>query len=106
MMPLAQRLPVFGIPKHLVITEMSFDVVDHRGGRHLAFALAEHAQGVVREVSRSSLLPCPGVATLTSGAAPAIAFMSPVNSVSKANTMMKRRSKRHAFRPIGRPSST
>jgi hypothetical protein len=64
MMAFAQGLPVVRIPEPLVVTLMTFDVVDHGGGRHQAFAFAEDAQGMLREVGCAGLLPSRGVAAL------------------------------------------
>jgi hypothetical protein len=83
---------------------MSFDMVDHGGGRHPAFARTESAERMLSEESHSRLLPCRGVAALARRTAAAVIVVSPLDSAPKPSTMMKRWSNRHAFRLVDRPA--
>src|SRR4051812_26095575 len=98
-MALAECLPVVGVPELLVVTLMSFDVIDDRGGRHPAFARTENTERMLREVGCPSLLPRGRVAALARRAAVSFVMPALLGRLSMASGVVERWSERH---PVNR----
>jgi hypothetical protein len=64
----AQRLPVRGIPKQVIVTTVRHDVVDYLGRTHQTLRHAHGAQWVHAQVRHPCLIPLVGVPPISSAA--------------------------------------
>ena len=69
---LAQRLPVAGIPKQLLVALVRDDVVHHRGADDQSALTALLAQRVRSQIGGASLLPASAITALGRAAAPLV----------------------------------